>query len=181
MVGLKRLSVVLAFSFAAFCLAPTCPADSLDVTLTQSTITVSQGTTSVAFFATIFNPSATDTVYLNGDSPLTFSSSISVDDTPFIINAPISLAPMATSSSFEIFDVVLQPGILPGSYSGVFTILGGPDGGTNTDFSDLADVAFTVDVSPKSASTTPEPGTLLLLGSGLLAFAPFVRRKFARA
>ncbi len=30
-------------------------------------------------------------------------------------------------------------------------------------------------------SPTPEPGTLLLLGSGLLGLAPFVRRGFARA
>lgn len=30
-------------------------------------------------------------------------------------------------------------------------------------------------------SPTPEPGTLLLLASGLLGFAPFVRRKLARA
>lgn len=29
--------------------------------------------------------------------------------------------------------------------------------------------------------TTPEPGTLLLLGSGLLGFAPLIRRKLARA
>ncbi len=29
-------------------------------------------------------------------------------------------------------------------------------------------------------STTPEPGTLLLLGSGLLGLAPLIRRKFAR-
>ncbi len=180
MTGWKKLSLLLLFSLPVFCLSPASRADSLDVTLTQSTITISQGTTSVAFFATIFNPSSTDTVYLNGDSPLTFSSSISVNDSPFLLNAPISLAPLATSSSFEIFDVVLAPGITPGSYSGVFSILGGPDGGTNTDFSDLADVSFTVDVTQKTASTTPEPGTLLLLASGLPALA-FIRRKLARA
>jgi PEP-CTERM motif len=34
--------------------------------------------------------------------------------------------------------------------------------------------------SPIGTSPTPEPGTLLLLGSGLMGFAPFIRRKFAR-
>jgi PEP-CTERM motif len=33
--------------------------------------------------------------------------------------------------------------------------------------------------APPTGGATPEPGTLLLLGSGLMVFAPFVRRKFA--
>lgn len=178
----QRIAISLLTLAAAFSMAPSLRADTLDVTLTQATVTVAQGTSSVAFYATIFNPSSTDTVYLNAASPITFSSLISVDSTPFLLNAPVSLAPLATSSSFEIFDVDLSPSITSGFYSGVFSILGGPDGGTYTDFSDLADVDFTVDVTSTTSTgptPTPEPATLLLLGSGLSALG-FFRRTFAR-
>jgi hypothetical protein len=41
---------------------------------------------------------------------------------------------------------------------------------------------LSLDFSPGPMSTTPEPSTLVLLGySGLLAFAPFIRRKFRAA
>ena len=64
-------------------------AQSLDVTLSDPTMTVTQGTTAVDFYATITDPSATATVYLNGDSSTTSTSFLTVDDTPFFNNAPL--------------------------------------------------------------------------------------------
>jgi len=59
--------------------------------------------------------------------------------------------------------------LAPGTYTGVFSILGGPDGGTNIDFSDLSDSSFTVIV-------TPEPATIFLLASGLLGLGLLKRQ-----
>jgi hypothetical protein len=54
-------------------------------------------------------------------------------------------------------------------YSVVFHYSVGPGTGTYDNDTGLADV---------SIAATPEPGTLMLLGTGLLGFAGFARRKF---
>jgi hypothetical protein len=74
---------------------------------------------------------------------------------------------MPTSANFDIFNVDLFGDLAPGSYNGVFEIKGGADGGTYAAFDDLADINFSVTVTPPAAA--PEPGTLLLLVSALSA------------
>lgn len=140
-------------------------ADSLTVQLDQSTLTVPVDTTEVTFSGTIANLSP-DTLYLNADSSTTSSSLLTVDDTPFLTGAPLFLDPSDNSGDVGLFNVFLDPSTTAGIYTGVFTIEGGPDAGAGTDFSDLVDIPFTIDVtSPVSA---PEPGTLLMLCCGLL-------------
>jgi hypothetical protein len=148
-------------------------ADTLDVTLTDATQSVVQGTTEVEFDATVSNSSTSaETIFLNGDSSTTSSSLVSVDDTPFLNNAPFSLDPGTSSGPFAIFDVALDPSLGPGEYTGSFSILGGSDGGS---FDDVGDASFTVDVTSPVAA--PEPSTLLLVGTGLVSLV-FLRRKF---
>jgi hypothetical protein len=56
-----------------------------------------------------------------------------VNDAPFNANAPIFLDPGASSGPFELFDVIVDPSAAPAAYSGnLFSIFGGPDGGTFT-------------------------------------------------
>jgi len=157
-------------------------ADSLDVTLDQPTITVPVGTTEVTFSGTITNPSSSDTVYLNADGSTTSSLLIQVDESSespfnsFVI--PLFLDPGANSGDIPLFNVLLDPSTTAGIYTGVYTLEGGPDGGADTDYSDLVDIAFTIDVT--SPVPAPEPGSLLLLCSGLLAIA-LLRRRNNRA
>jgi hypothetical protein len=160
-------------------LVAACPnsvrADSLDVTLTQADQTVLLGTTTVAFDATISNPSSTDTVYLNSDSAAIPSSFLTLDDAPFFNNAPIFLNPGASSGPFELFDVSLDPNTPVGTYDlNTYSIFGGADAGVFTAFDDLADANFSITVA--SPTPVPEPSTLLLLGSGLASLA-LLRRK----
>jgi len=154
-------------------IVPVSRADSLDVTLTQSSQTVTLGTSTVAFDATISNPSAADTIFLNSDSSTTSSLFLTVDDTPFFNNAPLSLDPGANSGPIELFDVLLAPNTPTGVYDlNLFSILGGPDAGSFSDFSDLVDVAFSIDVV--SPVATPEPSSLLLVFAGLVGVAAFL-------
>lgn len=151
-------------------------ADSLTVILTQSTPVVTQGTTVVAFDATVSNPpSNSDTLFLNDSGGSTSDPTVTLDVSPFFTNAPISLDPGQSSDPFELFDLDL-PSNVSGMYSGIFTIYGGTDPSGDDD---LADVSFSVDVV--GPTVTPEPSMLVLYGLGLLLMGGLlVRRRVCR-
>src|ERR1017187_392563 len=110
----------------------------------------------------ISNPSATDTIYLNGDISTVVSTFLTVDDTPFIDNAPLSLAPGADTgpTPFELFDVTIDPTTPAGNYdNNLFSILGGPDG---TSLYDLVDVPFNVTVTTPTAVPELDASWLML-------------------
>lgn len=175
----KRIMQFLLGVAAVVLLAPLASADTLSVTLMMQDITVVQGTTLVQFFGTITNPiTATDTIYLNSDQASIFSPlmNVTVDDSPFAYNAPTYLAPGYTSGLIELFDVNLPADLGTGNYSGVFTILGGADGGAYTAFDDLVDVNYSVTVNAPTTAT-PEPGSLLFLAFGLAGLAALGKTK----
>jgi hypothetical protein len=67
--------------------------------------------------------------------------------------------------------VIIASDATPARYTGnSFSILGGPDGGTFTDFNDLGDVPFAVTVQSPSAATA-EPNSFWLVLSGAITFA----------
>ncbi len=181
-----RTRNLLASAFSLFLSAGIIPAGAeplLDLKLTNPDQVVTQGTARVAFDATILNPSATDTIYLNGDASSTSSPLLTVDDSPFFLDAPLSLAPGESSGPLELFDVTLSSAAPVGTYSlNAFSIIGGADGGTFADFSDIADATFSVTVKPRVISV-PEPDALLLTLGGLIAAAASLgmRRRVKRA
>ena len=143
-------------------LATRVQAQSLDVTLVNPDVTVTQGTTVVDFYATITNPnpSGMAPIYLNGDSSTTSSLFLTVDDTPFDDNAPLSLFSGQSNGAtpIELFTLDLSPSTAAGTYSGnVFSILGGADGGAGTAFGDLADAKFAVTVTAGMSAPEIDP------------------------
>src|SRR5215813_1186619 len=80
-------------------------ADSIGITLTQIDQTGVAGRT-VTFQATLTNLT-TNTIFLNGDSGTTSSTLLTVDDNPFLTNAPLTLAPGASSGPFDLFSVLI--------------------------------------------------------------------------
>lgn len=140
---------------------PSAAAQDIGIILSQSTLTGAAGTT-LTFDARLTNLSSS-TIYLNGDSSTTISPSLTLSDNPFLNNAPLSLGAGANSGPFAIFTITIDPSTVSGVYSlNNFIILGGL---TNASFNQVGSTSFTVNVP----SPVPEPATLLLVGSGLLA------------
>lgn len=147
-------------------------ADTVSLTLTNSTISTSAGTT-VAYYGTFFAPGTNGaTIYLNGDSG-NVSSPLTFDDTPIFNDEPQGLTPGQTITE-ELFTVAAAAGTASGSYMGSFTIQGGAIANNSDD--DLASVNFTTAIAP-AATVTPEPSTWLLLGTGALGIGIMLRRR----
>lgn len=138
-------------------------ADTIQINLTQSTLSAAPGSV-LTIDASLTNLSSTDTIFLNADSWATTSPFLSVDDTPFFTNAPLTLDPNASTGTFALFSVLIDPNTPLGTYDfNSFSILGGIDGSASDA---LGSATFSVAVN---SAQVPEPGTLLLLlCSGLL-------------
>lgn len=114
----------------------------------------------VIFAGTITNNTAS-TVFLNGDSFSLIGNGLTLDDTKFNSNAPLSLSPGGTTGAIGLFDVTIDPTAANGSYPGSFTVQGGGPGITDP----LVSQPFTINVAPARSATTPEPGVLGLLSA----------------
>jgi hypothetical protein len=97
------------------------------------------------------------TAFLNGDS---FVFPYAIDDAPFFLTVPPTLAPGASVSG-PLFAALIPAGAPLGLYVGSFSILGGDNPGA---MNVLAMETFAVQV-------VPEPGTLAMFGAGLLLAA----------
>jgi hypothetical protein len=171
-----RIVLSTLVASAATSLVAQVQAQTLDVTLTESDVTVSQGATEVNFFATVVSPSSnTGTIYLNGEG-LSAASTYLTDpglSSVFYTNAPLSLNPGTSSGPIDFFDVLLSSTTPAGTYNhNTFSILGGYgafDGFnlSNTSFAvtiqGVVTAAPEMDVSSSIAALTLLAGGLAVL------------------
>ena len=167
-------------TFALFVLAATLLlssrtfADTIGLSLNAPAQSGTAGST-VSFVATVSAPGTNGgTVFLNGDS-FNVSSPLLLDDSGFFNDFPFSLDP-GDSSSGTLFSIALPSNLAAGLYTGSFEILGGADSDA---LDTLGSVDFQVNVAP-TASTVPEPESLMLLAAGLPGVVFLVQRKWRR-
>lgn len=152
------LTAALLLSVSAF-------ADSVTITL-ASPYQVAVYNSTVSFTATVSAPSTNAApIYLNGDS-FNVDAPLTVDDSGFF-SFPLFLNP-GGSYTGVLFTVYIPATTPMGNYYGYFQILGGSDGSQLNPISNVA--SFEI-------NAIPEPGTMLLLGTGGIALFGTLRRK----
>jgi len=129
----------------------------------------------LTFAATVSAPVANGAaVFLNADNyGINIAGPNSIDDSGFLLNFPLSLAQGADFTG-TLFTIALPSNLLPGVYNGFFEIHGGSDANAQNL---LATVNF--QISTQTQSPVPEPGTWVLLATGLgvLAVGIFSRHQ----
>lgn len=162
---MKKIALSLSlFMLSVFLSVAPASADTLNLVLSNPIQTGAPSST-LTFDASVSAPSSNSaTVFLNADNyGIDISGPNTIDDSGFLFNFPLSLNP-GDSFTGTLFSVVLPADIAVGTYNGFFEILGGSDGGSQNSLA-LADFQI---------NTVPEPGTWVLLATGLGIFAMWI-------
>jgi PEP-CTERM motif len=160
----------IAATLLSLCMATTAdaiPTDTITFTLDNANQTISSSGGSEIFDATVTAASSNNAaVFLNGDT-FNVAAPITLNDTDFFTNFPLSLAP-GVSFTGDLFVLTTLPDISSGVYLGSFSLLGGANG-------NASNTLGTADFS--LAASVPEPSSLALLGGGLLGLMMAMRRR----
>lgn len=166
----KLVCAVMALCFV-FLASKNVNADPVTFTLTDPNQVGTVGSV-LTFMGSLTNV-APPTVTIVGDNFSGLPGTLTLDDSPFVINfLGQSIAGGNTLGPLAVFTVTIEAGATPGIYNGLFLVFFDSDGGTDqeTNFQ-------TFSITVQQETPIPEPMTLWLLGSGLAGIATLKFRK----
>lgn len=159
----RRLTLLssMLMLFAGLMMSVPASADTLVLTLSNPIQNAAPGST-LDFVATASAPSTNGGAVSLASDSITADFPLSVDDTGFFNNFPLTLDP-GTSFTGLLFTVTLPSDAAQGSYFGTFSI--------------QDDDGAILDTATFQVSAVPEPGTITLLATGVSGLFVAVRRK----
>jgi len=183
MTGILKRKFAISIGLLALLCALVCPtgrADDIglgDLTISIPTISGMPGQQLIV--GGILMNSSTSALYFVNESLNFTSLTVLFQQTDVVLNAfdggPGSIDGGATLPVLDLFRFTIPDGTPPGMYDlNSYDLLGGTDPNCTFDCVILGTGSFTLNV--QGTVPTPEPGTLLLLASGLLAGLLVVRR-----
>ncbi len=151
------------------------------LTIANLTATIGNAGNTITVFGDLTNTSSSQLDF-NNDNPNFTNLSVSSSTGLLTLNGILGFGPADITGNtkltgVELFTFIIAPGAAPGVYTlNNYTVYGGTNTGCAIGdcASQLGIIDFTVTV--KSPVTTPEPGSLVLLVSGLIAGLLALRR-----
>ena len=136
-------------------------ADPVTITL-PDTLVIAQGGSALGVQGSLANAAAPTFWITSGNLSITGPAGITFDDSAFLANAPMFLTAGSSSGLFSFFDIFVDVTVAPGTYSATFTVIGGPNDG-----SQIVTLTQDFNIVARTTQNVPEPTSMLLLGSGL--------------
>lgn len=169
---MKIFRLSLLASAAALLSAVPAFADTYTFTLSQPVVTIAAGS-SYTFSGTLFAP-MTNTGDLSITSETVNADSPLMSDTDIFNKLPFTLSPGQTITG-DFFSIMVPSSAAPGTYLGSDSLELDDSAGNPL----FQSANFSVNATAAATTVTPEPGSWLLLSTGLGAVG-LLRRRFAR-
>jgi len=177
----KTKFLTMAGLLALLCVLVCPPGRADDLSITLDAPIVGTAGQTITVFGDITN-NTSNTIYFVDES-LTFSDPSSLSGSgDVIVNGifgvgPASVDPGTPQTGVDLFTLLIDPAAAPGVYNfNYYNLIGSTDPACTTDSCAGSPGTLQFSVTVNSPVTTPEPGSLALLASGLLAGLFLIRR-----